>query len=96
MYGTVARLRLKPEAAGQLEQQLKEFEGLSVPGYVSTTIYRMDANSNEYYMAVVFDSRESYVANAEDPEQHQRYLQMRELLESDPEWHDGEVVYAET
>ena len=38
---------------------------------------------------------EAYVANADSQEQHERYLQMREWLTADPEWHDGEIVYHE-
>jgi len=41
---------------------------------------------------VLFESKEAYVANAGSPEQHQRYLRMREMLVSDPEWHDGEII----
>jgi heme-degrading monooxygenase HmoA len=95
VYGTVARFRLKPDAEPALREQLREYEGLGVPGYISSTLYRMDAGSNEYYMAVVFESKEAYDANAQSPEQDERYQQMRELLEDDPEWHDGEVVYAQ-
>ena len=43
-------------------------------------------------MAVVFDSKESYRANAEDPAQDQRFRQLQSLLASEPEWHDGEVM----
>lgn len=93
MYGTVARMRVKQGAESQLEQQLREFEGLKVPGFVTTYVYRMDADPQTYYMAVVFDSKESYVANARSPEQDARYQQMRALLESDPEWHDGEIIF---
>ena len=32
-------------------------------------------------------------ANADDPRMHERYLQYRELLEAEPEWHDGEIIY---
>lgn len=95
MYGTVARFRLKPDSESALQEQLREYEGLGVPGYISSTLYRLDAGNNEYYMAVVFESKEAYEANAQSPEQDQRYQQMRELLESDPEWHDGEVVYSQ-
>jgi antibiotic biosynthesis monooxygenase (ABM) superfamily enzyme len=93
MYGTVARMRIKPGAESQMEQQSREFEALKVPGFVTTYIYRMDADQQTYYMAVVFDSKESYFANARSPEQDARYQQMRALLESDPEWHDGEIVF---
>jgi hypothetical protein len=42
---------------------------------------------------VVFEGKESYVANAESPETNEQYLKMRESLEAEPEWHDGEIVW---
>ena len=93
MYGTVAHLRIKPGAEEKLRQQLREFESIKVPGFKSTSIYRADANPNEYYMAVVFESKDAYHANANSPEQDARYRKMRELLDGDPEWHDGEIIH---
>jgi antibiotic biosynthesis monooxygenase (ABM) superfamily enzyme len=92
MYGTVARLRVKPGMEGQFLALTREFEQLHMPGFVHTYVYRMDANPNELYMAVVFDSKEAYTANAQSPEQDARYRRMLEPLESPPEWHDGEIV----
>ena len=54
----------------------------------------MDGDPDEYYMAVIFDSREAYVRNAKSPEQNASYQRMIEFLEADPEWHDGEIVYS--
>ena len=93
MYGTIARYRLKPGAEAQLVEQLRIFQAAKVPGFVSTYIYRMDADPHEYYLAVLFASKEAYVANAQSPEQDARYRQMLQLFEEEPEWHDGEVVY---
>jgi quinol monooxygenase YgiN len=92
MYGTIARMQIRPGSDQALQQQLKDFEALKVPGHVATYVYRTDADSNTYFLAVVFDSKESYWANARSPEQDARYRQLRSLLASDPEWHDGEVV----
>jgi antibiotic biosynthesis monooxygenase (ABM) superfamily enzyme len=92
MYGTVARLRLKPGMEAEFAQQLRDFEGLDVPGFVRTTIYRLDADERDLVMAVVFDSKEQYLANAQSPEQNARYQEMRSLLDADPEWLDGEVI----
>ena len=94
MYGTVARYRLKPGMEGQLIELAREFKAAQVPGFVASYAYRMDADPNNYYIAVVFESREAYVANADSPEQDARYRQMLSLLEHAPEWHDGEIVYA--
>ena len=93
MYGTIARMQLKPGAEEKMRALMKDFEDLKVPGFQSTTIFQSDRNPTEYYMAVVFDSRDAYMANADSPEQNRRYQQYRELLTTDPEWHDGEVVY---
>jgi quinol monooxygenase YgiN len=94
MYGTVAKMRIKPGAEDQLRAQMEEIETLDVPGFVSSTVYRMDDDANEMYLAVVFDSRETYHANAQSPEQDARYRKMLELLEGEPEWHDGEILYS--
>lgn len=92
MYGTVARLRVKPGAESQLQQQMKDFEAVKVPGFVTTYVYRMDADPNDYYMAVIFDSKDAYEANAKSPEQDVRYREMLKSLQGEPEWHDGEII----
>ncbi len=92
MYGTVVRLKVQEGKAGQLADLMREYEVLEVPGMVTTHLYQGDEDPSECWVAVAFDSRESYVANAESPEQHARFEKMRGLLESDPEWHDGAIV----
>lgn len=93
MYGTIARMTLKPNSVEQFEAQMNSVEAdLSAVGWQSTTVYRSDSDPNEVWLAVVFDSKEAYQANAQSPEQARRYERMRALLETDPEWHDGEVV----
>jgi hypothetical protein len=94
MYGTVARFRLQPNASDKLLKLAQEYDSLGIPGFVCEQVYQMDADSNEYYLAVVFSNKETYFANSNTPQQHQRYLQMRALMTEEPEWHDGEVVYA--
>lgn len=94
MYGTVARFRLKPGMEAELIRLNQEYQGLQIPGMRAEYLYRSDKDPNEYYMAVIFESKESYHANAASPEQDERYRKFRALLEADPEWHDGEVVHA--
>lgn len=67
MYGTVARLKVKAGAEEALMAQFREYSALRIPGYQRTYVYRMDNDPAEFYMAVVFDSKESYRANAEAP-----------------------------
>ena len=96
MYGTVARMTVKPGMEQQLVEHVESFEAVKVPGFIRTTIYRLDGDTNECVTAVVFDSKESYVANAESPEQNERFQEMRALLEADPVWGDGEIIHETT
>jgi hypothetical protein len=93
MYGTVARMRIKAGMEAAMQADMKSYEGLAIPGYVGTTVYKMDSDANEYYVAVVFEDRESYRRNADDPAQDARYQQMLAYIDGEPEWHDGEIVY---
>ncbi len=95
MYGTVARMRVKPGMVDSLEEMMRGEESrLANAGFVATHIYRMDSDPNDYYLAVIFDSKEAYVRNADSPEQDASYWRMIEFLEEEPEWHDGEIVYS--
>jgi heme-degrading monooxygenase HmoA len=95
MYGTVARLHMKPGTEEKLRRQLRQFEGAGVPGEIGEYVYRTDENPNEYYLAVIFRDREAYMANADSPEQDVRYRKLAKLFTDEPEWHDGEIVHVE-
>ena len=96
MYGTVARMRFKPGQAAAAQAFMRQSESRPVPGAVAVYVYQMDADPNEIYMAAVFDSKETYVANAASPEQDAEYRQLLSFLDGPPEWHDGEIVVAQT
>ena len=96
MYGTVAKIRVKPGMSAQLEalsQRMAE-EEMQIPGYVAQYVYRMDTDPDELYLTVLFDSREAYHANAASPGQAARYEALVALMAAPPEWHDGEVIFA--
>ncbi|SRR6266700_2683774 len=96
MYGTIGRFRIKAGMEDQFRQliegQASVFEAGQIPGFIASYSYRMDVNSNEYYLAVVFESRETYGANAQSLGQDARYRQWLPLLEGEPEWHDSDIV----
>jgi quinol monooxygenase YgiN len=95
MYGTVALLKPKAGQEQALAQALEKWweeRQPKVKGAIATTLHRNEGNPSELIMTAVFDSKENYVANAEDPEQDKWYQEMRALLESDPRWMDGEVL----
>jgi len=91
MFGTVARLHLKPGGEALLmawSQALLK----TVPGMRSVTVYRSTDNPLTLWISSVFDSEEAYRANAESPEQHRRWQQIRSLVEDDIEWNDGDIL----
>jgi hypothetical protein len=92
MYGTIAHVRARPGMEARLKAEIRRFEEARTPGAIASYVYRMDADSNDYYIAVIFESKESYVANANSQEQNARYQALLELLISEPAWHDGEIV----
>lgn len=92
MFGTVARFTVKEGAEDQLIELMNSYEDASIPGHIASTVYKLRDGERQYMMATRFEDEASYRANAESPEQHQRYLQMRELIEGDPEWNDGDIV----
>ena len=94
MYGTVARMRVKPGGMEKLKDWSPERDD-GDSGAVAVYAFQMDQDANEVYTIAVFESKDAYVANAESPEQDKRYRQMLQWLEGEPEWHDGEIVYHE-
>ena len=71
MYGTVAKFRVKPGQESKLMQEMGSYDGLNIDGYVGTTVYRLDSGNDEYIMAVVFRDKDSYMKNADSPDQVQ-------------------------
>jgi hypothetical protein len=96
MYGTIARLRLREGQEARLRDAVERMESRPVDGYVASHVYRMDDDPRDLMLAVLFRDRESYQRNADDPAQDAEYRAIRELLASDPEWHDGEVIWSST
>jgi antibiotic biosynthesis monooxygenase (ABM) superfamily enzyme len=64
---------------------------MDTPGFVDAEVL-ITGESGELILAVRFEDKDSYTKNADSPEQHERYLKFRALLESDPEWSDGEWI----
>jgi quinol monooxygenase YgiN len=96
MYGTVARLQVKPGMQEQFRALGQEISKNPPPGHVAFYVYQMDADPTEYYLTVVFESKAAYHANAASPEQDAEYRKLRALLRADPEWHDGEIIQSDS
>jgi antibiotic biosynthesis monooxygenase (ABM) superfamily enzyme len=94
MYGTIWRVRLKDGTEPTLKALMDEFEARRVPGFIGHYTYCLDADPNVYMSAVVFASRETYVANANSPEMQALYERMTAVFDGEPEWFDGEITDA--
>jgi quinol monooxygenase YgiN len=94
MYGTVARLRIRKDSESKLRTVMNAMESRPVDGFVASYVYRQDGDPQDLILAVVFRDRESYVRNAEDPAQDAQFRELRQLLERDPEWNDGEILWS--
>ena len=87
-FGTIFRMQVKPGKKDELRRLLTDRSDV-IPGMLSAHFF--DTGGNEAWGVAVFESEETYRANASSPDQHQRYLAYRALLDADPEWHDGTV-----
>ena len=94
MYGTIARFRIKPGVKDEFIQAMDGFGKTVIPGWVTDYYFQMENDSDEFYLVAIFKDKETYQANADSTQQHERYLIFRSFLTDDPEWHDGFIVSA--
>lgn len=94
MYGTIAHFRLKPGTREEFIQAMDSFGEAVIPGWVADYYFQMNRDSDEFYLVAIFKDRETYTANADSAEQHERYLKFRSFLVEDPVWNDGTIVSA--
>ena len=91
MYGTIAKLKVKPGTG----DQIRKMEMSRRPaGYVGTYVFQSDASGEEFWLVALFKDKASYIANADSPEQGKDFEKLMQSLAAEPEWHDGEVVYS--
>ena len=94
MYGTIAHFRIRPGVKDEFIKAMDSFGDVAIPGWVADYYFQMDNDSEDFYLVAIFQDKETYMANADSLEQHERYLQFRSFLVEDPEWHDGFIVSA--
>lgn len=92
MYGTIGRARVRPENRDRLVEVLRKQAYAGVQGFRQAFVMFPENRQDEAVFVAMFADRDSYWANANDPAQHQRYLEYRALLENEPEWADGEWI----
>lgn len=95
MWGTIARMRVRPDVPDEyVRAQMRAMSTARMKGWLQASLYRSDTDPLELWMVALFDSKESYQANAATPAQHGWYLTLRACLAEDPEWHDVDELMA--
>lgn len=94
MYGTIAHFRIRPGVKDEFINVMDSFGDAVIAGWIADYYFQLEEDSDEFYLVAIFTDKETYLANADSADQHQRYLIFRSYLVDDPEWHDGFVVSA--
>jgi quinol monooxygenase YgiN len=87
MYGTIAHMRPKAGHEQQIQDLLDQWNRDRKPNVKGTRggyVLRPDRDPREVVLVAVFENRETYRANADDPDQDKWFRQLREHLEADP------------
>jgi len=94
MFGTIARMKVLPGHEQEVQRLSNEWTTTlgAARGQTAEFVYRLDNSPNEYMLVVAFTDRDAYVRNANDPQTDRWYRQLREHLETDPEWNDGDII----
>ena len=99
MYGSIFRMR---PLAGREQDVVEVFNEWdterrpNVRGVVGGFLMKPDADTGELIGVAVFEDKEAYIANGNDPEQDTWFRKLRALLQSDPTWEDGEYLVGGT
>jgi quinol monooxygenase YgiN len=93
MYGTVARIKIKPGTLDQFSTVNEEMSSDAGHGEVAVMVFQSNDDPDELYLVAVFEDEEKYYANADRPEMDANFRKMSQYFAEDPQWHDGEVVY---
>ena len=90
MYGTVAKMQVLPGKRDELRAVTARQMADPIEGYLKSYVL-FENDSDTMWLTVLFADKATYTANADDPAQHGRYMEIRALLAEDPEWHDGTI-----
>ena len=94
MYGTIARFRIKAGMKDEFVKTMDSFGDAVIAGWVADYYFQMENDPDEFYLVAIFQDKQTYQANADSADQHERYLVFRSFLVDEPQWHDGLILSA--
>ena len=100
LFGSVATMKPKPGKEEAVSAMIDEWWRLrspgAVPGAVAVHLFRAVEEPGTFMFSVVFDSREEYEANANDPAQSMWHRKLASMLIEEPVWTDGDILSSHT
>jgi quinol monooxygenase YgiN len=97
MFGTIYQMKPRAGQEQAVADHLRRWDRerrASVSGAVAGYLFRSKEQPDVLVGVAVFDSEESYRKNADDPAQGRWYNELRQMLQADPDWNDGDVLVA--
>jgi hypothetical protein len=94
MFGTIARVHVKPGMKEALKAAMQADNQAVIPGWIADYLFESTEDPGICFLVAFFQDQESYTANADSAAQHERYLRFRACLSENPEWNDGHVISA--
>ena len=97
MFGSVFRMKPKQGSEQAVADHFRRWDRERRPmatGSVAGYVFKPKETPEELIGVAVFNSEAAYRVNANDPAQDLWYRGLRELLEADPEWEDGDILVA--
>lgn len=91
MFGTVARIRIKPGKEDELARTSAAIVEMNPPGWISSYVLQSKDDPQEKWLVAIFESEQAYYDNASRPETNAQYEKWMEIVEAPPEWHDVHV-----
>jgi len=95
VFGSIFRMKPRSGQEAAVVELFKEWQRERQPrveGAMGGYVLKPEKSPGELIGVAVFTSKETYFKNAEDPEQDRWFRRLRELLEDDPAWEDGDVL----
>ena len=94
MYGTIFNLNVKKGHKDELIKMMKENDR-KPDGMVAWFLMNPDDDGKDMVGVAIFKNKEAHLANANNPDQHDYFVEMMSHLNSEPTWTDGTYVIGE-
>ena len=92
MFGTVARMKMKPGSMDEMRRLGQQQEERNAEGFQVMLTFQSQKDPDEVWLVIGFKDEATYRANANDPQTSKMAGEMANLMAGPPEWHDGEIV----